>query len=211
MIVKTLELGILYTNCYIVMDENTKEAVVIDPAGDEEEIFAAIEELGAAVKYIMLTHAHFDHILACKALKDATGAQIVLHENDRDIMSEQYVVNFRPMLKGKYKEIFPDILVKDRDCISFGNLTATFIHTPGHTSGSCCIIIDDYVFSGDTLFRGSCGRWDLDGGNFEDIKKSLKLLYAMDKDYKVMPGHGPATTLFAEKETNPYMQNALKS
>ena len=177
---EVLSLGILPTNCYIVYDTQTMQAAVIDPADNAPKILGRIKALGITVKYIFITHAHFDHILGAQDLKEATGAKVVIHKYDDEDLSVAKVARFHPSLKKHYREVKPDIFASDGDVFEIGSLKAEFIHTPGHTIGSCIIKIGRYIFSGDTLFRQECGRCDLAGGNFSSMLDSLKKIYDLD-------------------------------
>lgn len=176
MIIKRIVVGLLETNCYIVVDEKTKEAVIIDPGDEPEKIFNAIKENGLKPKFILLTHKHPDHI---GALKDM--------ENVLDIKDDKV---------GPWQLEGPTL--------SLGNLKIKVIETPGHSEESVCFIIGKNIFSGDTLFKGGIGRTDLEGGDYNEIKKSLKRLMDFPDYFKVFPGHGEETTIGKEKANNPF-------
>ena len=175
--------GMVRTNCYIVYDEATREAAVIDPGDNAKSILHAVNEEKLNVKYVLLTHAHFDHILAAHEVLEATGAQ--------------------------YVQDTPDILANEGTEVTFGGMTAIYMATPGHTPGSSVIRIGDCLFTGDTLFRHECGRCDLEGGDFSAMLRSLKRLHDLDGDYKVFPGHEGISTLNEERAYNPYMLQAM--
>lgn len=210
MIIKTLKLGMLPTNCYIVADPESKIGAVIDPADNARKILDAIAEIDITVKYIFITHAHFDHVLAASKVKQATGAALVIHKYDDDSMSMNSICSFHPSLKKQYEEIHADIFASDGDTFDVGSLKAEFIHTPGHTIGSCVIKIDNHLFSGDTIFRKQCGRCDLAGGNFSSMLDSLKKIHDFKGNFFIYPGHGEETTLEYERIHNPYMKMALE-
>ncbi len=196
------------TNCYIVYDEATREAAVVDPGDNASSILKAVQKENLEVKYILLTHAHFDHILAVHDIIKETGAKYVVPEADVWLLKRDNMGPFRSAAEG-YIEDAPDILAKEGTEITFGDITACYMNTPGHTPGSSVIRMGDTLFTGDTLFRGSCGRVDLEGGNMKQMLVSLKRLYELEGDYKVLPGHEGISTLEDERRYNPYMDQAM--
>ena len=200
--------GMVATNCYIVYDENSREAVVIDPGDNAPSILHAVQEEKLTVKYVLLTHAHFDHILAAHEVLAQTGAKYVVPEGDTWLLSRENMGQFRALARS-YVQDTPDILATEGTQITFGSLTATYMNTPGHTPGSSVIQIEDCLFTGDTLFRHECGRCDLEGGDFGQMLRSLKRLHALEGDYKVLPGHEGISTLSEERVANPYMLQAV--
>jgi glyoxylase-like metal-dependent hydrolase (beta-lactamase superfamily II) len=201
-----LILWLLHTNCYIVYDENTKNTAVIDPAGSCEKINDKINELGLNVKYIILTHAHIDHMMAVDELKNSTGAYLVMHEKEVELYK-----NANWNLAHHFKKEAPrsevDILVKDNDEIILDSITLKFIHTPGHTKGGMCILAGNSLFSGDTLFNQSIGRCDFYSGNMDELLNSIRQkLFILDDDTKVYPGHGEETTIGYEKNNNMFLK-----
>jgi len=196
------------TNCYIVYDEATREAAVVDPGDNAPSILRAVKKENLEVKYILLTHAHFDHILAAHDIIRETGAKYVVPEADVWLLKRDNMGQFRSAAEG-YIEDAPDILAKEGTEITFGNITASYMNTPGHTPGSSVIRMGDALFTGDTLFRGSCGRVDFEGGNMRQMLASLKRLYELEGDYKVLPGHEGISTLEDERRYNPYMGQAM--
>lgn len=206
--VMQLCVGPVATNCYIVFDEATREGIVIDPGDQAKSILHAIQEENLNISYILLTHAHFDHILAVQAVKEATGAKLVLHQEDAWLLKEENMGQFRRIVKN-YQEPTVDIWAQEGTQISFGGMTATYLHTPGHTPGSCVIEIGDCLFTGDTLFRHECGRCDLEGGDFDKMLDSLARLSRLEGDYHVLPGHDSTSTLEEERNSNPYIRQAL--
>lgn len=203
----TLVVGGIATNCYIAADEETREAAVIDPGDDAQRILELLRENALTPRYIFLTHGHFDHILAVPELKKETGAQIVIHEADAPCLTDASL-SLGPYRRGG-QGVPADIRAVDGQAFSLGALTFTFMHTPGHTRGSCVIVCGDVIFSGDTLFCGECGRCDLPGGSYPAMLASLKRLSGLAGDYHVYPGHDAQTTLEAERRTNPYMREAM--
>lgn len=209
---KILELtvGIVMTNCFIFYDEHTMEGAVVDPGDNAPAILKAIDEAGVKITHILLTHGHFDHILAVHEVSEATGAKLVCPKKDLWLLHWDAMGEFRPYVHN-FVETPVDIEAEEGTEIKIGGLTAHYIATPGHTPGSCCIIVDDVMFTGDTIFRQACGRCDLEGGDFGLMMKSLARLYDLPGDYKLMPGHEDITTLSEERQRNPYMWQAKKA
>ncbi|MDY3617892.1 MBL fold metallo-hydrolase [Agathobaculum sp.] len=202
-----LRVGMVGTNCYIVYDEASRDAAVIDPGDNAPSILKAVEEENLKVRYVLLTHAHFDHILAAHAVLETTGAKYVVPEGDTWLLKRENMGEFRAFANG-YTEDAPDILAGEGTKVSFGGLIAEYMNTPGHTPGSSVIRIGDCLFTGDTLFRHECGRCDLEGGDFGQMLASLKRLHDLEGDYKVLPGHEGISTLADERAHNPYMLQA---
>ncbi len=200
--------GIIGTNCYIVYDEAAREAAVVDPGDNAPSILKAVRKENLEVKYILLTHAHFDHILGVHDIIRETGAKYVVPEADVWLLKRDNMGPFRSAAEG-YIEDAPDILANEGTEVVIGNITACYMNTPGHTPGSSVIRMGDTLFTGDTLFRGSCGRVDLEGGSMRQMLESLKRLYELKGDYKVLPGHEGISTLEDERRFNPYMDQAM--
>ena len=202
MIIKQFIAGPLENNMYLLVDEKTKQAVLIDATALVSEIIDTVKELGADVKYILLTHGHFDHIMGLNDLKEALNAQAVINKNDLTLSDK--INEFTRMFN--MPETTPSVyekFVDDGDVIQAGDMKIKVISTPGHTEGGVCYLVDDNLFSGDTLFRDSVGRTDLWGGNFEKLSDSIKnKLFKLDDNIKVFPGHGPMTTIGYEKKHN---------
>lgn len=208
----TLQLGALATNCYILANEQNK-AVIIDAGGSFNKLKAFLDEKGLSCASLILTHGHYDHIGAASAVKKAYPQCRVYINSDDSILYEKYIngEGLPPYLKKEdYSGFAPTDDLKDRDLISEAGFDFKIIHTPGHTPGGVTLVCDKYMFTGDTLFRGSMGRVDLLGGDEKEIMKSLKKLYDYEGDYIVLPGHEGASTLSEERETNPYMKLAIK-
>jgi glyoxylase-like metal-dependent hydrolase (beta-lactamase superfamily II) len=214
MIHEVLVVGALQCNCSILGDEETHEAIVIDPGDEVERILAILKRHDLKAKYILNTHAHFDHVGNCCDLKEATGAEIWLHKADLAIYDSapQQAEFFAPYGVEPIRISPVDRFVRDADGVQVGKLAAQVIHTPGHTPGSLSIHLpgsaNNIVFAGDTLFFGSIGRTDLPGGDFHRMMKSIKeRLLTLDDDTLVWPGHGPKTTIGHERRTNPFIQD----
>jgi len=202
-----LVVGPLQVNCYIVHDEKTKEAIVIDPGDDGREILDLIREKGLKVRYIVNTHAHFDHVGANKLLKDATGAELLIHEADSGLLST--TANHARMF-GMTAPSSPkaDRYVKHGDVLTVGALTLTVLHTPGHSAGGISLAGDGMVFTGDALFAGSIGRTDLPGGDLMTLITSIKTyLMSLPDDTVVLSGHGPQSTIGDERRENPFLND----
>ena len=203
------KVGPVHTNCYIVYDEKTKDAAIIDPGEKALALLEMIKENDLNLKYIFLTHAHFDHIIAVSKIQQETNAQVVAHKKEVHFLSGEYVnKNYGRYIRGEYIQPNVDILAKDGTELEIGNMKAKFISTPGHTKGSCVIQIENALFTGDTLFAGECGRCDLEGGDFKEMLTSLKKLADIPQNFDVYPGHEGFTTLDAERKSNRYMLEA---
>lgn len=200
--VMQLTVGVVGTNCYIVYDEATREAAVIDPGDNAKSILHAVAEEKLTVRYVLLTHAHFDHILAVHDVLEATGAQFVCPEADTWLLSRDNMGQFRSLARS-YVQDTPDILAGEGTAVTFGGLTAVYMSTPGHTPGSSVIKIGDCLFTGDTLFRGSIGT-TMFGGSDREMHDTLEALYRYPGDYGIYPGHGESTSLSDEKRDNPF-------
>jgi len=205
-IVKKLEVGPIMANCFILGCESTKEAVVIDPGDDADRILMTLAKSGLKVKYLINTHGHFDHVGANKRMKEATGAEIAVHPDDEPMFQE---LSRSAMMFGLSAENSPpaDIRLNDGDEITFGKITLKVIHTPGHSKGGICLYTKGHLFAGDTLFAGSIGRTDLNGGDYDTLISSIKeKLLVLEPDTVVYTGHGPETTIANEKRMNPFLR-----
>ncbi len=192
-------------NTYVCYDEKTLEAVVIDPSFNIDEEMKFIKDKNLVVKYIMLTHGHADHIGDVLELKKLTGAKVLAHQDEKEMLNDANKNMSHQLFRSRI-EFEADIYVSDKEKLSLGDHTFTFIATPGHTKGGMCIRIGMDMFTGDTLFAGSIGRTDFYGGDYKVILKSLKKLSKMENDLTIYPGHGPASTIGIEKQENYYMK-----
>lgn len=191
----TLPLGAYQTNCYILHQEGASSCVVIDPGYTPEVVLSFLEGQGLTLEAILLTHGHFDHVGGVRDLAAETGCKVYLNPND---------LSMPPRLTAG--PLYYTDTYSEGDTITPAGISFQVLSTPGHTPGSVCLIAENFLFSGDTLFAGSCGRTDLPGGSTSAIRASLRRLAALPQDYSVHPGHGESTTLAWEKQYNPYMR-----
>ena len=209
MIHKVLPVGPLQCNCSIVGDETTREAMVIDPGDDIEDVLAILRQHRLQVKQIVITHAHIDHVGGAMKLRAVTGAPILLNQNDYALL-KMLDVQATWLGMAAPGDVSIEASITDGDSLQAGGLKANVIHTPGHTEGSVCLYFaaEKVLIAGDTLFAGSIGRTDLPGGSVEKIMRSLHdRVLTLPDDTLVIPGHGPTTTIGEEREVNPYLQN----
>ena len=193
--VHTLTLGAYQTNCYIIHEESSKTCCVIDPGYDADRILDKLESLGLTLEAILLTHGHFDHVGAVKELAAETQCDVYLCPDD---LSMPPMMTAGPLTYTK--------TYTEGSRLSLAGLDISVLHTPGHTPGSVCLLTGDAIFSGDTLFAGSCGRTDLPGGSWSTITASLRRLAAIEGNFWIYPGHAESTTLAQEKRYNPYLR-----
>lgn len=203
MTIRCLPLGALQANCYLLSDEEGATAV-IDPGDEAGTILETVRAGELAVESILLTHAHFDHILAADELRRETGAPVYVYETDAPALADPRR-SLTVLAKGGAGPLRADHLLKDGEELRVGRLAVSVLHTPGHTPGSCCFLCGDALFSGDTLFAGSIGRTDFPGGDDQAMAASLRMLAALEPGIRVFPGHGESTTLSKERMENPYL------
>ena len=209
MIIEHLVVGPLSVNCYIVACQSTKKAAVIDPGDEGSRILAKAEMMGVEITTIINTHGHFDHIGANSYLKNNAKAKLIIHDDDNDLLSlaEEHALRYGLSVTPSPK---PDLTVSGGDIIEVGDLKIKVIDTPGHSPGGICLLIEDVLFSGDTLFAESIGRTDLPGGNFNQLISSIKSkLLPLPPETKVYPGHGGSTTIGIETKANPFIQEEV--
>jgi hydroxyacylglutathione hydrolase len=201
MIIKKLVVGPLENNCFIIADEKTKECFIVDPGDEPDRILDLIEENDFQVKYIVCTHAHFDHIAAVSEIKEATGAKILLHRDEAGIYrsAKDHARLWGFELDSPPE---PDLFVSEGDKVEVGNLRFEVLHVPGHSPGGICLYGEGIVITGDTLFAGSVGRTDLPGGSSKNLKQSFRRLMTLADGVCVLPGHGPESTIGRERGDN---------
>ena len=210
MIIEKLMLGSFASNCYIVGSESTKEGMIIDPGAEANKILAKVKELELDIKYIAITHGHIDHIGALGEVKEATGAEVAIHADEAKFV--QVPDPLRQLLPSSLKTLpDPDRLLKGGDSLDVGELHFLVLHTPGHSPGGICLLGEGVVFTGDTLFNYSIGRFDLPGGSGNQIINSIhtKLMVLPDNTV-VYPGHGPNSTIGAERRGNPFLRGLFR-
>jgi len=203
LILKQLVVGPFASNCYIVGSESNKEGMIIDPGAGTKQILSNISDLGLKIRLLVLTHGHMDHVGAVKGVKEATGAELAIHADDtrflrRLSLNTLYSLSVPPE---------PERLLGDGDSIDIGDLHFTVLHTPGHSPGGICLLGNGVLFSGDTLFNAGVGRADFPGASHSQLMNSINTkLMVLPDDTVVYPGHGPHTTIGAERRNNPFLR-----
>ena len=195
----------LENNNYLLIDEVSKEAALIDCSHYSQKVLDVLATEGVELKYILLTHAHFDHILGVQDMVKATGAKVLLHTDDLALLKK---LNSYTMMVGLPEAEVPTVneFIQDGAVLRLGEQEIKVLHTPGHTEGGCSFFVENMLFSGDTLFQESIGRTDLEGGDFSTLKNSIETkIYTLPEDTKVYPGHGPSTSIEHEKKFNSYI------
>lgn len=204
MLIEHFVVGPLESNCFVVVDEGSRESFVVDPGDEPDRIIDYIRSQKLIVKYLICTHAHFDHIGGLSELKRETDAKIVMHKADLPIYekSEEHALLWGFEIDPLPR---PDLFVADGDSIDIGRIRFEVLHTPGHSPGGISLLGEGVVFTGDTLFAGSVGRTDLPGGDVRLLKASFQRLMALPGETKILPGHGPETTVSRERVANFFM------
>ncbi len=203
--IERLVLGLLHTNCYFIYDENSREAVVVDPATSIKKILNIINDLSLKVKYVVLTHAHSDHISALDELCEVTDAKVCIGTGDALSLNDGEI-NLCDYFRHASPTHIPDVILNDGDTIKLNGFELKVISTPGHTCGSICLLSDNVLISGDTLFFESVGRTDFATSNAMELMKSIKnKLFILDRSTIVYPGHGEQTTIGHEIDNNPFV------
>ncbi|MEQ8153859.1 MAG: MBL fold metallo-hydrolase [Clostridiaceae bacterium] len=200
MLIKTFSVGDIQENCYLVIDEDTKEAFLVDPGDEPDYLIKAINNSGADLKFILLTHGHFDHVGAVSKLKQTYKVPHFINNKESDLM------NGKSYVFGKIPEV--DGFLEDGEIIDFGTHKIKCISTPGHSPGGMCFLLDnEHLFSGDTLFYLSVGRSDFQGGDADTLISSIRRkLFVLGDDVTVYPGHGPKSSILTEKRGNPFVR-----
>ena len=204
--IEVMQVGALATNCYVLSDQNTNECVIIDPGGDADHIQSYLETHDLNPIIILATHAHADHIGAVKTLVERYGSQFMIGTGDAQSINRQ--PDWLTTMLGDFQDPpQPDKKLNHGDKLDVGHISIEVLSTPGHTPGSSSFRIDDHVFTGDTLFREAIGRFDLPGGNeAQEISSIKNILFALDDETLVLPGHGPSSSIGHEKLTNRFIQ-----
>ncbi|MDZ7295245.1 MAG: MBL fold metallo-hydrolase [candidate division KSB1 bacterium] len=205
MILQAYVLSPFATNCYLVGCEETHTGAIIDPGDEPELLVAELQRLGLRLRAILLTHGHIDHVSAVPAIARKTGASVYAHRGEAKVLD---TLSLQARLFGlpEPEAVVVNTWLADGDEVEVGSLLFRVVHTPGHTPGSICFLHDHVLFSGDTLFRESVGRTDLPGGSYRDLSRSIKnKLLVLPDEFRVLPGHGEATTIGDERRLNPYL------
>ncbi len=204
MILETITVGPLQANCYLLGCDHTRAGLVIDPGGEAPRILHAIDRLGLQIEYICDSHGHVDHVAANAEIQRATGGKLLIHEADRELIERPHA--FWSAMVGGVEPSRPDGTLAEGDELHVGDLTVRVLHTPGHTPGGVCLAVENLLLTGDTLFAGSVGRTDLPGGSMPILRRSLRRIVAeFGEDTRLLPGHGPESTLGDEALTNPFL------
>ena len=203
----TMWLGSYQANCYILIDEESGKSLIIDPGFYSKRLESFLREHNVKPEYILLTHGHMDHICGAAYVKENFGGKIVIGEQDAPFLEEYRFIDGAEDYEKAFKKTQADITVKDGDELDFAGKKIKVLHTPGHTAGEVCYIIDNMLFTGDVLFKGSIGRSDFPNSNLFSLIKSLRKLVKLPGDYRVLCGHGEETTLSYEREHNRFLEN----
>lgn len=207
MIIEQLEVGFFAENCYVVGCDETHEGVVIDPGDEIPRVLSTIRQHQLEIKYILLTHGHLDHVKELNSLNKELQVPVLMHQDDQFLLDNlpAQAAAFGLSVSGVPKV---DTYIKEGDRVEFGRIRFEILHTPGHSPGSVTFFTDEVAFVGDVLFRGSIGRTDLPGGDYDILMNSIRTkLFPLGDKAQVFPGHGPPTTIDSEKQTNPFLIN----
>lgn len=209
--VHRIVVGLLETNCYILAGPENREAIVVDPGGGAGLVLHRLRQLGLQLKRIVSTHAHFDHVLAVDEVRNATGAEFLIHKDDLPILESmrERALAFMGIEVPPPPKV--DGFIQEGDELSVGGVTWRVIHTPGHSPGSICLYTPGILLSGDTIFSGSIGRTDTPGGDYGRILQSIReKIMVLPDDTVIYPGHGPSTTVGRERKVNPFVEEAIR-
>ncbi len=206
MILKTLVVGPLASNCYIAGSAKTKAGMLVDPGDDADTILKAITDAGLNIKLIAITHGHLDHTGALKEIYENIWAEIAMHGDEAESLQGEYQTLGLSFGLAYPAPPMPDRFLEDGDIVEIGDLKFAVLHTPGHTRGGICFYGEGVVFTGDTLFSNGIGRYDLPGSSYDQLMESLSRLMKLPDETIVYPGHGPPTTIGAERRTNPMLR-----
>lgn len=211
MLLYKIVVGSFQVNCYILAEKRGGKGVIIDPGGEGELILSKVEKNDLEIIYIIATHAHIDHIGDVELVQEATRAQFLLHPLDVSFLKDPQL-NLSFILESPRTFSLPHSSIQEGEKLQMGSLEIKILHTPGHTPGSICLEVDRCIFSGDTLFAGGVGRVDFPGGDFKTLQRSIrKKLLNLPPDTRILPGHGPESTVEREKRVNPFVQNGLSA
>lgn len=209
MILETIVVGMLQVNCYIIGDNATGKGILIDPGDEADRIMEHVVRSGLKIGQMICTHGHFDHIGALGELRDALGTKIVLHKDEKIVYQRSYEVARGWGLDAE-PQPEPDLFIEEGYTIDLGTLSIRVIHTPGHSPGGICLVGSDFVITGDTLFAGSIGRTDFPGSDYRAMGASFRRLMGLKDHFKVLPGHGPSSTIGYESSYNPFCSEFLR-
>lgn len=206
LLLSSCEVGFMPTDCYVGKDSASGQSFVVDPGFFDASLLQTLKKLEiSSLNYILLTHGHHDHILGLHPLQTRFGGKIVMHETEEAFLADDSLSLRMSAFVDLPRVCRADILVKDGDVLPFGDSNIRVLHTPGHTRGSVCYMLDNNLFSGDTVFYESVGRTDLPTGSTQQLLASVKCIGQLKGEWRILPGHGPATTLSHEQKYNPYM------
>lgn len=209
--ISSVAISLLRTNCYLLLDEKSGEAAVVDPGKYNDAVREMLVNNGVKrLKYILLTHGHYDHLFGVAELKRDFGGEVAIHELDSCCLEEPEKALAKSSIARNFLTTKADITLKEGSRLSLGDTVISVLHTPGHTDGSICYVFDDVMLSGDTLFCGTVGRTDLPGGDPITMTKTIGRLSRIKEDYRVYPGHEQSTTLSIEQRTNPFFNMNLE-
>ena len=201
---KIFTVGLMEANCYILYNPDKREGLIIDPGAEASRLIEFIRKEKISIRYIINTHGHPDHVGANREIKKETNAPILIHEYDAPMLNKSQ--NVLPLIFPlEYSSPPADTLIKDGDLIECAGMKLKVLHTPGHTPGGISLLTDDSIFTGDTLFSGSVGRFDLPGGSQEILFNSINKILSLDENLAIYPGHGPSTTVSQELHSNPFI------